>query len=600
MLQDLHLLRWFTHTQLCHTHNLSHNFVTQLCHTQVFHSQPRHTHTTIFHKTRNFFMRNSVTHSTFTYNVQLFHTHTHATLSHTHTRTHTHTHAHTHAQLWHLVTSTLLLRGRRCTCGIGLALVGRLVACGAALLPGSGNWWRWCCFCVAGMALGDIYLAFAWQAWPLWRLVGSGGALGRKSVALTLLFAWQAWRLVTSTLPQFMAKLLISEEELPLRPIAQSRSTQRQFSARVPRNSTDWEQDFVRSKSRPCDLWGWSWMITCGLRYAWTWVLDCLQHLQDFDRPVDTIKMQRCGGDSATSHWIEFVQAFIIKGGTNMLTGRSLRSSGLYVVNFKAANYDVWRPPIASNHHGTSWWRLAFCPWKPLNASHWPTTFLWVEPGGIREPGDAPSKVLDFQAYQKTAHLPDCWRAEGLGLATAEGALNKHVSQEFQCAQPQPRVIMKPWGMSPVGIWHWACSTGLSSRQISMRRWSWQSTPKLRRNVLPCNISDSFTMISTCSVSRRAHVELRQAALSCPACTWSPCRPAGRLWPMQVVWSLLFGSWQRLPFCPRIYEQAVMQATCLRWNNAHPHCRLESHIPVLGDREQLLRRTWLGCCTCMS
>jgi hypothetical protein len=63
--------------------------------------------------------------------------------------------------------------------------------------------------------------------------------------------------------------------------------------------------------------------------------------LQDFDRPVDTIKMQRCGGDSATSHWIEFVQAFIIKGGTNMLTGRSLRSSGLYVVNFKAANYDV-------------------------------------------------------------------------------------------------------------------------------------------------------------------------------------------------------------------------------------------------------------------
>lgn len=38
-------------------------------------------------------------------------------------------------------------------------------------------------------------------------------------------------------------------------------------------------------------------MIMCGLYYAWTWVLDRLQHLQHLGFPVGTIKMQRCGGD---------------------------------------------------------------------------------------------------------------------------------------------------------------------------------------------------------------------------------------------------------------------------------------------------------------
>ena len=35
-----------------------------------------------------------------------------------------------------------------------------------------------------------------------------------------------------------------------------------------------------------------------------------------------------------------------------------------------------------------------------------------------------------------------------------------------------------------------------------------------------------------------------------------------------------------------LYEQAVMQAMCQGCDNAHWHCQLESHIPVLGDREQ--------------
>ena len=53
---------------------------------------------------------------------------------------------------------------------------------------------------MAGVALGDIHLRFAWQAWHLWHWAGSGGALGRRWSPVTPRhFAWQAWHLVTST-----------------------------------------------------------------------------------------------------------------------------------------------------------------------------------------------------------------------------------------------------------------------------------------------------------------------------------------------------------------------------------------------------------------
>ena len=53
---------------------------------------------------------------------------------------------------------------------------------------------------MAGVALGGIYLGFAWQAWHLWHWAGSGGALGRAWLPVTPRhFAWQAWHLVTST-----------------------------------------------------------------------------------------------------------------------------------------------------------------------------------------------------------------------------------------------------------------------------------------------------------------------------------------------------------------------------------------------------------------
>ena len=64
-----------------------------------------------------------------------------------------------------------------------------------------------CAFCVAGMALGDMDVHFAWQAWHLWRawvpvdavdavaFCMAGAALGD----MDLHFAWQAWHLVRWT-----------------------------------------------------------------------------------------------------------------------------------------------------------------------------------------------------------------------------------------------------------------------------------------------------------------------------------------------------------------------------------------------------------------
>ena len=79
-------------------------------------------------------------------------------------------------QAWCLVTSTVTLRGRR-TYGTGLALVARSGALVVAAV------------CVAGVALGDIDVHSAWQAWHLWHWTGSGGAL----CDIDLHFAWQAW-----------------------------------------------------------------------------------------------------------------------------------------------------------------------------------------------------------------------------------------------------------------------------------------------------------------------------------------------------------------------------------------------------------------------
>ena len=104
------------------------------------------------------------------------------------------------------MTSTFTLRGRRGTYGTEVALVARWGSLLGAAVAGAVG--------VAGVAIGDIHLHFAWQACHLWHWTGSGGALGSPfgpavaaavgvaGVALGdihLHFVWQAWHLVTST-----------------------------------------------------------------------------------------------------------------------------------------------------------------------------------------------------------------------------------------------------------------------------------------------------------------------------------------------------------------------------------------------------------------
>ena len=95
-------------------------------------------------------------------------------------------HLHFAWQAWHLATSTFVSRGRRGT----LSHPHSFHVAGVALTALGGLWWRTgfsadavdaAALCVAGVALGDIHLHFAWQAWHLRH------------------FAWQAWQLVTST-----------------------------------------------------------------------------------------------------------------------------------------------------------------------------------------------------------------------------------------------------------------------------------------------------------------------------------------------------------------------------------------------------------------
>ena len=83
-------------------------------------------------------------------------------------------------QAWHLVTSTLVSRGRR-----GTKLASTVVLRGRRGTHGTG-WRAWSGFvacdaaalCVAGVALGGIHLRFTWQA---------------HKTRIHRRFAWQAW-----------------------------------------------------------------------------------------------------------------------------------------------------------------------------------------------------------------------------------------------------------------------------------------------------------------------------------------------------------------------------------------------------------------------
>ena len=198
-----------SHSQLCHTPSFTYNFAifhTQLCHTQLCHPQLSHTPSFTHNFVTHLFVTHHLSHSqlchtpSFTYNFAIFHT-----------------------QLGHRGA----LRGRRGTYGTGLAPVARLGAAWAPLVASDAA-----ALCVAGVALGDIHLRLAWQAWHLVTSTfvlcgrrgtyGTGlapvvhlgaawaplGPLGRRlgaagrwwSPVTPRHFAWQAWHLATSTL----------------------------------------------------------------------------------------------------------------------------------------------------------------------------------------------------------------------------------------------------------------------------------------------------------------------------------------------------------------------------------------------------------------
>ena len=199
-------------TQLCHTPSLSHT----ICHTQlaqtllhtIFHTTLSQLSNTIFHTPS--FTHNFVTHNFVTHHLSL------TQLCHTPSLRGTWRHP---LSLW----------------GTGLALVARLGALGppgrrATLRGRCGTWWHWPSLCVASVALGDIHLRFAWQAWRLaastfvlrcrrgtWWHPPSFRVAGVSLGALGWLW-WRAWarwepllgNLFVGTLPGNLLKTLLT------------------------------------------------------------------------------------------------------------------------------------------------------------------------------------------------------------------------------------------------------------------------------------------------------------------------------------------------------------------------------------------------------
>ena len=101
-------------------------------------------------------------------------------------------------QAWHLLhlVARLVAVGRRWSPLVAVGRPGRR----ATLRGRRGTWRPLPSFRVAGVALGDIYLRLAWQAWHLGHLlhlVARLVAVGRRWSPCH--FAWQAWHLETFT-----------------------------------------------------------------------------------------------------------------------------------------------------------------------------------------------------------------------------------------------------------------------------------------------------------------------------------------------------------------------------------------------------------------
>ena len=167
-----------THRQLTHTHTHS-----WLAHTHT-HNILTHTHTRNI-LTDNLLTHNWLTHTTYSHTQ---HTHTHATYPQT---TYLHT-TDSHTTYSHTTCSHTTCPHTTCS-----HTTYSHITCPHTH---THSWWHRPSLCVAGVALGNIDVHSAWQAWHLQHWAGSGGALGSQWTLLSpRLFAWQAWHLATST-----------------------------------------------------------------------------------------------------------------------------------------------------------------------------------------------------------------------------------------------------------------------------------------------------------------------------------------------------------------------------------------------------------------
>ena len=232
----------FTHTNLTYTNFTYNNFTypnityNNFTHTNLTYNNFTYINTHKLHTYNNFTYNNftypNVTNSNFTYpNV----TYNNFTLSrgrfawqawHLVTSTLVSRGRHFAWQAWHLVTSTLVSRGRR-----GTKLASTVVLRGRRGTHGTG-WRAWsglgacdaAALCVAGVAQPDIHLGFTWQAWHKvtstvvlrgrrgtdgtgWRAWSGLGACDAAALCVAgvaqpdihLGFTWQAWHKLTST-----------------------------------------------------------------------------------------------------------------------------------------------------------------------------------------------------------------------------------------------------------------------------------------------------------------------------------------------------------------------------------------------------------------
>ena len=235
-LGHIHLrFAWAGHTQLCHTPSFTHIFVTH--HLSHHLSHTTLSHTTLSHTIFNTITRGTVArddmHLRFTWHAWHLETSTfvsrgrRGTWRHLVWRGRRGTWRHLPAfgvagialvalggapgrrwlpgaprhfgwQAWHLETSTCVWRGKRGACSSStcvwrgrrgtcctwwrtwspLVAVGRLGR-RATLRGRRGTWWHSPSFCLAGLALGDIYLRLAWQAWHLLHLVARSVTVAR-------------------------------------------------------------------------------------------------------------------------------------------------------------------------------------------------------------------------------------------------------------------------------------------------------------------------------------------------------------------------------------------------------------------------------------